>query len=369
VSGGRISRPARSAAVSVRLLAAGLFAATGGPAGPPDGRPLPVTEYRGLCDASAAVFLDDSHFVVANDEDNTLRVYRIQEPNPVRSVRMDDFLKPDSRLRNREADIEAATRMDDLVFWITSHGRDKDGNWRSNRQRFFAVRTDSLHPGLLVPAGSPYKRLVRDLLADPGLSGLGLDKAASPDVPRKKSLSPKKKGLNIEGLCRIPGTRSFWIGFRNPVPAGKALLVPLLNPEEAVFQGSRCSFGKPVLLDLGGLSIRDMAPDPEGAVWIVAGRADGAPEYRIYEWSGRPSDSPTQRRIATDLFAAESFTPEALVPAPGGRDWLILSDDGNRSMRDPDGSACPCKRLQRPGDRRFRGAWFPLIESESGDLP
>ena len=32
--------------------------------------------YRGPCDASAAVALDADHFVVGNDEDAVLRVYR-----------------------------------------------------------------------------------------------------------------------------------------------------------------------------------------------------------------------------------------------------------------------------------------------------
>jgi hypothetical protein len=36
------------------------------------------TPYLGMCDASAAVSLNAELFVVANDEDNALRVYRRQ---------------------------------------------------------------------------------------------------------------------------------------------------------------------------------------------------------------------------------------------------------------------------------------------------
>ena len=35
-----------------------------------------VSIYNGPCDASAAVALDAEHFVVGNDERNTLQVYR-----------------------------------------------------------------------------------------------------------------------------------------------------------------------------------------------------------------------------------------------------------------------------------------------------
>jgi hypothetical protein len=329
-----------------------------------------VVEYRGLCDASAAVFLGAGRFVVACDEDNTLRVYRRTEPEPARSIPLDGFLKLDGRSKNRETDIEAAAGLGDLTFWITSHGRDKDGEIRPNRHRFFALRADSANPELLVPAGSPCDHLVRDLLADPAVAGLGLDRAASPGVAVRKSLAPKRKGLNIEGLALIPGTRGLWIGFRNPVPSGKALLVPFLNPEEVVFRGSRCRFGRPVLLDLGGLAVRDMTSGGgSGAVWITAGRTDSAPGFGLFRWSGSASDAPVPVRTGLEWIAAESLTPEAFLPPAGGGDALLISDDGERALTDSDGAACPCKKLKRPGDRRFRGAWFPLIEPQPGETP
>jgi len=42
--------------------------------------------YRGICDASAAVPLDQDHFVVADDEHNTLQIYRRDLPDPVSAV-------------------------------------------------------------------------------------------------------------------------------------------------------------------------------------------------------------------------------------------------------------------------------------------
>lgn len=352
------------------LAVTGLSAAAGRTADPAPATKPEITEYRGLCDASAAAFIEDSLMVVANDEDNTLLIHRLGEPDPVRSIPLDAFLRPDPGSKNREADIEAAAALDNLVFWITSHGRDKDGDWRLNRHRFFALRKDPLHPDRPLPAGSAYDRLVFDLLADPGLSGLGLLEAASPTIPRKKNLAPKKKGLNIEGLCRIPGTRSLWIGFRNPVPAGKALLVPFLNPEEVVLKGIPCRFGKPVLLDLGGLSIRDMtAVGGTGTVWIVAGRTDGAPDFRIYTWSGKPGDAPVRAAAGLEWTAAETFTPEAILAGPGGRSVILLSDDGERAMRDADGIACPCKKLKNAADRRFRAARLSPFGTPSGGKP
>ena len=49
------------------------------------------------------------------------------------------------------------------------------------------------------------------------------------------------------------------IGFRNPKNEDKdALLVPLLNPAEIIKKGARAKFGDPLLLNLGGLGVRDM---------------------------------------------------------------------------------------------------------------
>ncbi|HET6410215.1 MAG TPA: hypothetical protein VFG14_20160, partial [Chthoniobacteraceae bacterium] len=45
-----------------------------------------VTTYIGCCDASAAVAVDGEHFVVADDEDNVLRVYRREGGSPIMNI-------------------------------------------------------------------------------------------------------------------------------------------------------------------------------------------------------------------------------------------------------------------------------------------
>jgi hypothetical protein len=55
----------------------------------------PINEYSGIRDASAAAPLSAETFVVANDEDNVLRVYRFGEPNVVQAFSLDQFLKSD----------------------------------------------------------------------------------------------------------------------------------------------------------------------------------------------------------------------------------------------------------------------------------
>jgi hypothetical protein len=81
-----------------------------------------ITEFTGACDASAVVPLDHRLFAMADDEDSILRVYaRDQGGAPVQTIDLSKFLVLGSR--RGETDLEDAARIGELVFWISSHGR------------------------------------------------------------------------------------------------------------------------------------------------------------------------------------------------------------------------------------------------------
>ncbi|MCE6966894.1 hypothetical protein, partial [Cereibacter sphaeroides] len=50
------------------------------------------------------------------------------------------FLGIDPQGKNPEADLEGLSRIGDTVYAITSHGRNKDGKFRPNRHRLFALK-------------------------------------------------------------------------------------------------------------------------------------------------------------------------------------------------------------------------------------
>ncbi len=209
-------------------------------------KPPLIEEYHGMCDASAAVAVDEHHFLVANDEDNRLRLYHTHHSGlPAAVFDMTRFLQLDTK--HPETDIEGAARVGDRAYWITSHGRNQQGKPRESRDRFFATRIKTVEGEVTVePVGRPYKTLLDDLARDPRLAAYHLKEAAQK--------APKSEGaLNIEGLCAMPEGRLL-IGFRNPIPHGRALMVPLLNPDEMI-AGKRARLGDPVELDLGGQGI------------------------------------------------------------------------------------------------------------------
>ena len=123
-----------------------------------------ILVYRGASDASAAVAIDKEMFIVADDENNILRVYKADKGGlPVFSFDMTDFL--DIEPEHPEADIEGATIVGQRIYWITSHGRNKEGEMRSNRYRFFAtdVKVENEHV-TINPVGRPHKRLIHNLV-------------------------------------------------------------------------------------------------------------------------------------------------------------------------------------------------------------
>jgi len=300
---------------------------------------LKPVSFCGMCDASAAVALTEDLFAVANNQDSVLRIYRKDGSGmPVRTFDLTGFLKVKSK--SSQSDLEGGARVGNRVFWITSHGQNREGETRLIRRQILATDLKGSGESLeLAPVGEPYRDLVADFGRAPQLHPFRLAEAAE--------RAPEKHGaLNIEGLCATP-TGSLLIGFRNPIPEGRALLVPLLNPE-AILRGTRAELGDPVLLDLGGLGIRDMALVGD-RYYIIAGPFDGKGRPQLYEWAGKAAAPRLVKRLKLG-----NLHPEALVfwPEKGASEFLILSDDGSRTR-----NGKPCAELDDPGERCFRGLW------------
>ncbi len=337
-----------------------------------------VLTCYGTSDASAGAAIGENMFVVADDENNTLRVYRLDNPaNAVFSVDLTEFLAVTRK--NPEADIEGATTIGNRIYWITSHGRNKDGKMRLNRYRFFATEFDANDSNVTIrPAGKPCNTFVHRLLETSYAKELGLDTATQLDIKSNKidlqRLAPKNEGLNIEALCASADANTIYIGFRNPRPydkmnsRAKALVIPLENAADIIDKQAQPVFGKPILWDLHGLGVRSMEySERHKTYFIIAGPHDEKRQFVLYRWSGRSDQQPVLvRELSTgkDLF---SF--EALIPFKNTDRLLLLSDDGTLKIHVSDNSECAegmllkdgtClnKHLRNPEKKYFRAVWL-----------
>lgn len=304
--------------------------------------------YKGMCDASAAVALNENTFIVANDEDNDLRIFDKNKPNELERIKLSEIFK--GKIYdgdNLEIDLEGATRLGDKIFWIGSHSTSKNGKARPSRQKLFAVKTSPDGKGKFntLSVGKIYTDLISDLEKDARFKDFKLKEA--------KSIKPKDiGGLSIEALAATPEGHLL-IGFRNPLLGGKissekilingkSLIVELLNPLE-VIEGKPAKFAAPVVLDLDGFGIRGMEYDKSQKRYvIVAGhyfdRQEVNPqntklsESRLYLWSGKIAEKP-QYQQKINLIG---FNAETVFVYPQSKKGLveIFSDDGKVNCSD-----------------------------------
>ena len=311
-------------------------------------------QHRGICDASGAVALDDNSFIVANDEDNILRVYSANESGKPRTI-IDINNYFTNNPKKKEVDIEAATELNGLIYWITSHGRNKSRKRKPERHQFFANKITNSSKPLLEQVGNSHTQLVfKDMFQDDKLKKYELEKA--------EELAPKEEGgLNIEGLTATPNG-DLLIAFRNPIPKGKALVLPLTNPLELIQKDEKevkAILGDPIELDLGGLGIRSIEYWQIYKVYlIVAGAYDGSDEFALYWWSGNRQDT-TQKIESINLLP--NFRPEAVLFYPNRKNqFQLISDDG--AIIRANGKECKEIEDENHPEKYFRSLWITVSE-------
>lgn len=294
------------------------------------------TTYYGACDGSAAVALDQHHFVAANDDENSLRLYRIGVSNPIDTIDLNPVLKPEQQKKDgtpKEVDIEAAARVGDRIYWIGSHARDSKGNKESSRHRFFATdigNTAGAAPFILKPTPA-YADLLNDMIEQ--LPGLGLKNAAA--------LAPEDaQSFNIEGLAAAPDG-GLVIGLRNPRPDGKAIVIPLINPAAVVDGNAKPRFGTPERLDLGKRGVRSIDRVGDRYVIVAGPFGDDDNDFALYTWSGPGGPEP---RRESGLVLGD-LRPEGLFSTDDPKQVYLLSDDGTKA----------CKALSDLNQKTFRG--------------
>ena len=312
--------------------------------------------YYGACDASATVLLDENTILVADDEDNLLRLYSIKRKGlPIKTFPLDKFLGL-TKSSHPEADIEACTRVGNLIYWITSHGRSKKGKWRNSRYLLFATEFKKENGDyFFLPRGRPCVNLIDALIE---YKHLGLKKNIG-QVGKNGDifLAPKENGLNIEGLTSSPDGKIIYIGLRNPVPNNKALLIPLKNAEDVILKSAKPLLGDPIYLNLDKRGIRSVEYSSfHNKYFIIGGSIDNEMQSALYSWSGDKEFLPKLLKLFPDM------NPEAIAVQDNSAMLHLFSDDGNvkykvtqeETNEKLSNGFSSCKSLKNSTKKRFR---------------
>jgi hypothetical protein len=308
--------------------------------------------HTGASDASTAIAIDSNYMLVGDDESQVLRLYdRNQSGLALNGFDFTSSLGLTDTSGSgalREVDIEAATRLNNTIYWTGSNSNSSSGDYRPNRDRLFATQISGTGANTTLSYQGRYDFLEQDVTAwdrnnghGLGANYLGLTASATPGV-----IPESINGYNIEGLTIAPDNTTAYVAFRAPLEAASnrsdALIVPvtnftsLLSSTGGGTQGS-ATFGAPILLDLGGRGIREIQRNASNQYLIIAGSTGSATgtapnDFRLFTWTGNPTDAPELRSAnLTGLNTGGSF--ESIVAVPDNltstSQLQLLTDNGD----------------------------------------
>ncbi|HEY4270080.1 MAG TPA: hypothetical protein VGM94_17995 [Galbitalea sp.] len=292
--------------------------------------------HDGAADGSSVIDVGGSDMLVADDEDSVIRLYsEVSSGAPIASW---DFSSHFGA--GNELDLEASVRVGNTIYWSGSMSNTKNAVYQASRNVFFATTiTGSGDETQLAWAGS-YAGLRTELMAWDHANGdaLGLSADCSETAP---TLPDIVDGCNLEGLETAPGaTGTAYLGFRAPVVQGKALIVPVTNYTSLIGStAGSAHFGDPILLDLGGRSIREIRQGANGQYLITAGAPDDSTVeglgWALYRWNGEAGSAPVELATLPGESGAagqEAGSFESIVTVPDslveGTRVQLMTDNG-----------------------------------------
>jgi hypothetical protein len=171
-----------------------------------------VLEFRGakICNASAAVALDEQRIMVADDEKSVLSIFDLTQLRWLENV----------SYGGGEADVEGGTILAGRIVWISSHGPDSKGKLKRERHKLFTSHHINSDGTIVHSPPVVFTHLLDAFLARPArLGDVPLYAHISDSIGAEKDnarLAPKAHGFNIEGLTTTQGLQ--------PAPSPSGLL-------------------------------------------------------------------------------------------------------------------------------------------------
>ena len=231
--------------------------------------PKTHNQFQHIYEPSGAVTLKDGKVLLVEDESKeTLQVVSVGKDGQVKELGKPNMSqKIENRLKKKVRDVEGvAINEHNQLYLITSHTTNKKLKHKKAREQIVRLNYED---GKL----SKFKHY----------HGL-LEELQKLHPALNSSSTKRKKQINIEALTWDRESKSLLIGLRSPLIKGKALVIPLKNPNDIFDNHKKPKLAKPILLDLEGDGIRAMSWDKKReGYWIVSGSV-GKRKGDFYLW-------------------------------------------------------------------------------------
>jgi len=318
--------------------------------------------YEGISDASSALDVGDGYLLAVNDETNVVFLYAEGVTGP--PVKTWTFTA-DQLGTTKEIDFEGMARSGDTLLITGSQGNNKDGETKIERRTLIGLTISGSGADTELTFVGRYNGLWTDLKSWDAAGGSGLGQNAlgfaAATAPGVKPDPPN--GFNIEGIEYAPDGQTLYLGFRAPTIGvdGRhdALIVPVTDPGDLIAGAGPAAFGAPILLDLGGRSIREIRRNDSNDYLISAGPSPQNNSWALYTWDGDPTHQPQFNRNLPNQDTETGGAWESIVAVPhplaAGAAVAVVADSGDTNFYGTGAT----KDLPRPYQKSY-GADFPL---------
>jgi Bacterial Ig-like domain (group 3) len=297
--------------------------------------------FSGAGNGSTAIDVGGGYMIVGDDEVNVLHLYNETQSGP--PVASFDFTG-ELPYGTTSVDIESSARSGDMLYWDGSMTNSSSGDLDPSRSTLFAAKITGSGANTQLSYVGSYTDLKGDLVSwdENNGSGLGANYFGFAASTAAGVDSHDADALDVEGMEFAPGSGdTAYLAFRAPLEPTSArdlaLIIPLTNINELVDgTASSATFGAPIMMNLGGLGIREIRKNADGQYLIIAGTPDGTnSSFVLYSWDGNPSDPPLASSTALPLepAGANEGSWETIVDVPdpltAGSGVQLLQDDGD----------------------------------------
>ena len=321
--------------------------------------------YYQMSNTSTAIDVGDGYMLLGDDDANVVFLYK--QDGSGFPLKVWDFTS-DSQLGSTELAIESAARSGDTIVWAASHGNNSRhgqentngaGATQERRRVMFATTISGSGANTELSFAGRYgggpgsKSDVADLGLWADLitwdkangHGMGADALGFEAATQDGVFPFAPSGFSIEGMEFAANGTTGYLGFRAPTinvsGSQHALIVPVTNVLHLVdgigAQSGQGQFGAPILLDLGGRSIREMRRNASGEYVISAGPPLSAvpgvnDTWALYTWAGLGQPAMFNRELPdTDLLTGGPWESIASVPNPlqSRGSVRLVTDSGN----------------------------------------